>query len=116
MYIVNQLSFAFFFIFFNSKKKKKMLLGLLLLPLMAMAAPADNLTYAVMMDAGSTGSRVHVYVLERVADSSVPNVLDDHFLEVKPGIYPIVSSFPWGGKGNKEGKIMKCSLFPFFEK
>jgi len=42
--------------------------------------------FGLMMDGGSTGSRIHVYVWCFMPGNSVPVMLHDHFFQTKPGL------------------------------
>jgi len=54
------------------------------------AAETGEVGYGLMMDAGSTGSRIHVYRWVWNGDS-LPNVTDDFFKQVKPGLSAFAS-------------------------
>lgn len=62
--------------------------------------------FGLMMDGGSTGSRIHVYVWCFTPDSSVPVMLHDHFFQTKPGL----SSYK--DEPHKAGESLK----PLFDK
>lgn len=51
--------------------------------------------YGVIFDAGSTGSRVHVYKFSH-CDNQLPKLLGEHFEQLKPGLshYANVKKFP----------------------
>lgn len=50
------------------------------------AAETGPVGYGLMMDAGSTGSRVHVYRWVWHGDDKLPTITDDFFKQVKPGL------------------------------
>ena len=50
------------------------------------APPATDDAYAVVIDAGSTGSRVHVFRFGHAAGTGAPELEDDTFKAVKPGL------------------------------
>jgi hypothetical protein len=49
------------------------------------AGQAGAVGFGIMIDAGSTATRIHVYRWVTVKDA-LPNFTDDHFLEVSPGL------------------------------
>ena len=55
-----------------------------------------GVVYGCMMDAGSTGSRIHVYTFNRAASGRL-SLLDELFLEVKPGLSSFKGSPSAGG-------------------
>jgi Golgi nucleoside diphosphatase len=48
--------------------------------------------YGLMMDAGSTGSRVHVYRWVWKDADALPTITDDFFKQVKPGLSALASN------------------------
>jgi len=52
----------------------------------AHAPPATDDAYAVVIDAGSTGSRVHIFRFGHAAGTGAPELEDDTFKAVKPGL------------------------------
>jgi len=58
--------------------------------------------YGIMMDAGSTGTRVHVYRWFWPKGERMPNVTDDHFYEVKPGLSSYKTNPDLGAKSVSE--------------
>ena len=54
------------------------------------AVPQDGVRYAVVFDAGSTGSRVHIFKFEQSGGVKGLKLISDTFEQLKPGL----SSFP----------------------
>eukprot|EP01052_Picozoa_sp_SAG31_P008785 SAG31_NODE_450_length_15512_cov_5.788555_4_plen_170_part_00 len=47
--------------------------------------PSNSVKYGCMLDAGSSGSRIHVYKFNTLDDGSL-RLLDETFVQVKPGL------------------------------
>lgn len=61
---------------------------------------SPNIEYGIMIDAGSTGSRVHVYKFSSYADSQ-PILMDEVFHQIKPGLSSY-AEHPENGAGSIE--------------
>lgn len=68
--------------------------------------PDWSVRFAVMFDAGSTGTRVHIFKLRLDPDHSVPQLLEETFRAIKPGL----SAFAEDPRQCKAGLVQLLDL------
>lgn len=66
----------------------------------------NKLTYGIMFDAGSTGSRIHVFLFTRAKGDGLLELTEEHFYQVKPGLSDYANN-PKQGAHSIEGLLKK---------
>ena len=94
----------------NGKSKPWLIFGAILLAIYLLKPSTNfNYRYGIMFDAGSTGSRIHVYKFH--ADSSGSLKLDDELFEqVKPGLSSYPDDIP-GATASIKGLVDKALAY-----
>ncbi|KAG7461283.1 hypothetical protein MATL_G00208410 [Megalops atlanticus] len=67
------------------------------LPIASRPANASRIFYAVMFDAGSTGTRIHVYTFIQKQQGELPILDNEMFQSVKPGLSAFADTPEMGG-------------------